>query len=140
MNNEDNTNNAGAPREQEKKDRKVDNLINIVENHTRTERHLEQYSDIGDPRHKENAREKQNLREKQIDELKDQLTGNEQNGPTQKEQLELEDVKENYEFGEGYIESNKDHMSQEDLQNLEKRQENRKIQIDNLEENTKEDN
>lgn len=138
MNNEHNTNNAGVPREQEKKDRKLDNLINIVENHTRTERHLEQYSDIGDPSHKENARDKQNLREKQIDELKDQLTGNEQNAPTQKQQLE--DLKENYQFGEGYIESNKNHMSQEDLQNLEQKQENRKIQIDNLEENTKEDN
>lgn len=138
MNDEGNTNNAGVPRQQEKKDRKLDNLINIVENHTRTQRHLEQYSEIGDPKHKENAKDKQNLREKQIDELKDQLIGNEQNAPTQKQQLE--DVKENYQFGEGYIKSNKDHMSQEDLENLEQRQENRKIQIDNLEENTKQDN
>jgi len=42
----------------EKKNKKVDNLINIVENHTRTERHLEQYSDIGDPIYKEMAVDK----------------------------------------------------------------------------------
>ena len=42
----------------EKNERKVDNLINLVENHTRTERHLEQYSHIGNPKYKEMAREK----------------------------------------------------------------------------------
>ena len=29
---------------QEKKERQLDNLTNLVENHTRTKRHLEQYS------------------------------------------------------------------------------------------------
>lgn len=51
----------------EKKDRQLDNLINIVENHTRTERHLEQYSHIGNPENKENARKIQDIREEQID-------------------------------------------------------------------------
>ena len=41
----------------EKKERKVENLIDLVENHTRTERHLEQYSHIGNPKYKEMARE-----------------------------------------------------------------------------------
>lgn len=31
----------------EKKERQLENLENLVENHTRTERHLEQYSHIG---------------------------------------------------------------------------------------------
>lgn len=57
----------------DKKERKVDNLINLVENHTRTERHLEQYSDIGNPIYKEMAREKQSAREEQIESLKNQL-------------------------------------------------------------------
>ena len=39
----------------EKKDRQLDNLINLVENHTRTKRHLEQYSNIGNVENKENA-------------------------------------------------------------------------------------
>lgn len=137
MDKNDNQNNSSVNGEQEKMDRKVDNLINIVENHTRTERHLEQYSDIGDPEYKEQARNKQDLREKQMDELKNQLTGNEKNAPTKEEQME--DLKQNYEFGEGYIASNKDHMNEEDLRNLERRQENRKIQMENLGENIKND-
>ena len=56
-----------------KKERKVDNLINLVENHTRTERHLEQYAHIGDPKYKKMAIEKQNVRENQIESLKNQL-------------------------------------------------------------------
>ena len=72
-----------------------------------------------------------------MDELKNQLTGNEKNAPTKEEQME--DLKQNYEFGEGYIASNKDHMNEEDLRNLERRQENRKIQMENLGENIKND-
>ena len=51
----------------DKKERKVDNLIHLVENHTRTERHLEQYSNIGDPKFKNMARAKQYIREEQIE-------------------------------------------------------------------------
>ena len=49
-----------------KKDRQLENLENLVENHTRTQRHLEQYSEIGDPENKENARKIQKIREEQI--------------------------------------------------------------------------
>lgn len=133
MNNENKTNNSNVPKEQEKKDRKMDNLINIVENHTRTERHLEQYSHIGDPVYKEAAREKQDLREKQIDELKHQLTGTNQNAPTKEEQIE--DLQKNYESSEEYIKNNKEYMNSEDLENLQKRQSNRKTQLENLKQN-----
>ena len=47
----------------EKKERQLENLENLVENHTRTKRHLEQYSYIGDEENKNNAREKQEIRE-----------------------------------------------------------------------------
>lgn len=133
MDDKENLNNIGVNREEEKRDRKLDNLINIVEKHTRTERHLEQYSHIGDPDNKENARNKQELREKQIDELKHQLIGYEKDTPTKQEQIE--NLKENYEFGEGYIENNKEHMNDIDLENLERKQENRKQQIENMQKN-----
>ena len=136
MNDKDN-NKIDINREHEKKDRKLDNLINIVENHTRTQRHLEQYSNIGDPKYKEIARNKQDLREKQIDELKQQLTDYDENYISKEKQLE--NLKENYEFGKNYIQSNEDHMNEEDLQNLNQKQVNRKIQIENLEENIKND-
>jgi len=117
--------------EQEKKGRKIDNLINLVENHTRTERHLEQYSNIGKPEFKKQARDKQDIREKQIDELKYQLCGSEKCAPTAKEQIE--DIKENYELGKQYYERYKENMSEEDLQNLQRKQENRKTNLQNLE-------
>ena len=115
----------------EKKDRQLDNLINIVENHTRTERHLEQYSHIGNPENKENARKIQDIREQQIEDLKDQIKGV-SNKQTKKEQLE--NVVEKYINAEGYIRNNRDNMSDEQLNNMEKKQDNREIQIENLEE------
>jgi len=87
--------------EQEKNERKLDNIINIVEKHTRTERHLEQYSDISTPENKQKAIEKQALREKQIDELKGQIVGEKQN----KQDYELEDLKKNYKIGIDYYEN-----------------------------------
>ena len=114
-----------------KKGKKVDNLINTVENHTRTKRHLEQYSEIGDIEFKEKARDKQVIREKQINDLKDQLIGVSKDGKASS--IQLDDLKTNYEFAEEYMKNNKDHMNKEDLSNLEKKQNNRKVQIENLE-------
>ena len=59
--------------EQEKKERQLDNLTNIVENHTRTKRHLEQYSEIGEPKYKDMAREKQEKREENMQKLKQEI-------------------------------------------------------------------
>ena len=115
----------------EKKDRQLDNLINLVENHTRTRRHLEQYSHIGDPENKENARKIQEIREEQIEELKDRIKGVEDK-QTREEQLE--NVIERYVNTAGYIHNNKDNMSDEQLNNMEKKQDNREIQIENLKE------
>ena len=42
----------------DKKEKQVENLVNLVEKHTRTERHLEQYSNIGSREGKERARDK----------------------------------------------------------------------------------
>lgn len=115
----------------EKKDRQLDNLINIVENHTRTKRHLEQYSHIGNPENKENARKIQDIREEQIQDLKDKIKGV-SNNQTREEQLE--NVIEKYVSTAGYIHNNEDKISEEQLNNMEKKQDNREIQIENLEE------
>lgn len=115
-----------------KKERQLDNLINLVENHTRTERHLEQYSQIGDKENKENARDKQELREKQIIELKEQIKGERDTSSVEEQ---IQDLKEKYDSTEGYIENNKDNMNEEELENIKERQENRRIQLENLEDN-----
>lgn len=116
--------------DENKKERQLDNLVNIVENHTRTERHLEQYSHIGDPENKENARKKQDVREGEMDNLKNHII---QEKETVEEQLE--NLKDNYVSSQGYIIKNKENMNEEMLEKLEKRQEHRKEQIENLQDN-----
>ena len=114
----------------QKKERQLENLENLVENHTRTERHLEQYSHIGDRNKKDNAREKQDIREKQILELENKILGLDSN---EIPEVQLENLKERYESVQGYIENNRDKISEEDLKQLEEKQANRRQQIANLE-------
>ena len=115
--------------ESNKKDRQIDNLINLVENHTRTERHLEQYSHIGNKDNKEHARQIQDIREEQIDDLRNKLNGN---GDIQTREEQIENLEDKYENTQEYLEHNKETMNPQDLQNLENKQEKRKIQLDNL--------
>ena len=114
----------------EKKERQLENLENLVENHTRTERHLEQYSHIGDKDNNDNAREKQDMREKQILELENKILGLDSN---EIPEVQLENLKERYASVQGYIENNRDKISEEDLKQLEEKQANRRLQIANLE-------
>lgn len=112
-----------------KKDRQLDNLINLVEKHTRTERHLEQYSHIGDEENKDHARRIQDVREEQIDDLKNKLNGKDNiQGPSE----QLENIEQKYESTKSYIENNKNSINNEMLKNMENKQDNRKNQINNL--------
>ena len=115
--------------DKEKIERQVDNLINTVERHTRTERHLEQYSNIGNPYFKDEAREKQSVREKQIVDLKSSILGeHDKISPDE----HLENLVENYDSTQGYINKNRDGLSSEQLENMEKRQSNRRVQMQNM--------
>ena len=113
----------------EKKERKIENLIDLVENHTRTERHLEQYSHIGDPKFKDMAREKQAVREAQIDSLKDQLTNEH---PKISTEQHFENLKDNYEKSINYLENNYRNMSQEQIDNMIQKQFNQEKQIEQM--------
>lgn len=115
--------------EQVKKERQLDNLTNLVENHTRTKRHLEQYSEIGEPKYKDMAREKQEKREENIQKLKQGILDEEENQTVEEQ---IDNLQDNYEAAERYIDANSDTMSSEDLQNLQNKQENRKNQLNNL--------
>ena len=115
--------------DKEKQERQLDELINTVERHTRTERHLEQYSNIGDQYYKDEARKKQSVREKQIVDLKEKIMGNEDK-LTHEEQFE--NLLDNYESAEGYISNNIESMDQEQLDNMEKKQANRRMQMQNI--------
>lgn len=115
--------------DQDKKERQLDNLTNLVENHTRTRRHLEQYSEIGDPEFKEMAREKQEKREENMYKLKQEILDKDENETTQEQ---FENLQDNYESAQRYIEANQDTMAPQDLQNLQEKQQHRKEQMENL--------
>jgi len=114
----------------EKKERQLENLENLVENHTRTQRHLEQYSHIGSRENKENAREKQDIRERQILELENKILGLDSN---EIPEVQLDNLKQRYESIQGYINNNRDKIAPDILEQLEEKQGNRLKQIANLE-------
>ena len=115
----------------EKKERQVENLVNLVEKHTRTERHLEQYSHIGSKDSKEREREKQDIREEEIDKLKNKIISDN----TERKVEQVQNLTDNYKGAQIYMEENYEKMADERLKNMQNRQQNRKEQIENLSEN-----
>ncbi len=106
---------------------RIEELENIVESHTRTERHLEQHSDISSPENVRAAKEKQAEREDHIEILEDKIVNN---GRT--DNNETEGLEKNYTFAKGYMEHNKEHMDPEALENLKEKQQNRRDKMDGL--------
>ena len=111
-----------------KKERQLDNLTNLVENHTRTERHLEQYSEIGSKENKDNARKLQGVRENEIQNLKTNIIKD--GFETTEEQIN--NIAENYKSTQRYMEDNYERIPEDRWENMEKKQENRKIQAESL--------
>ena len=94
-------------------------LENIVENHTRTERHLENHSDITSSKKLSEAIVKQCERESNIDSLEAKILNNGKRDPNQITQIN--GLEKNYTFAKGYMENNKDHMNQESLRQHEQK-------------------
>ena len=99
---------------------RINEMINLVEKHTRTERHLEQHSDISSPKHIEHAQRLQNIREENISNLKDKIVYGD-GGPTN----EKENIIKNMKFTGGYIKNNLGSMNDEQMENMKKAQVNR---------------
>lgn len=104
----------------------INQIIETVENYTRTERHLEQNQDITSPEQKRQADRIQNERREEIDNLTNKIVYGDNYNVKDNEQL-----KANYEKSETYMKYNADHMSSEDLRNLKEKQINRKEQLRN---------
>lgn len=118
------------------KEQQVDNLMNLVEKHTRTERHLEQYSHIGSEENKNRAREKQDVREQEMDNLKSKIVSN--NNESKYEQVQ--NLTNNYRSAQAYMEDNQNNIPEQNLQNMQRKQDNRKKQIENLSKNIQGEN
>jgi hypothetical protein len=107
-------------------ERRIDHLRNIVEKQTRTERHLEEHSDIS--KSQENithVKELQKERENEIQNLKDIIAHGDQNNNKQ-----LENTEKRLQYTNGYLNHNADHMDKETLNNTKEKQEHRKEQMD----------
>jgi len=107
--------------------RRIEQLENLVEAHTRTERHLEQHSDIASEEQLERAKELQRIREEEIEKLENIIAYGENY-----DNDELKNVQKNYEYTQGYINHNIDHMDEENLKKTLEKQEHRKEQIEFL--------
>lgn len=106
----------------------LNELENVVEKYTRTERHLEQHSDIANAESIDQAKEKQKEREEQIKTLENKIV----NGESSSKKAEIENVEKNIKYGEGYLNHNSENMNQRDLENLKDKQENRKDTLNSL--------
>lgn len=110
------------------KHEKTKNMVEEIERltncYTRTERHLEQHSDIASEERIKDAKELQKERMELINKLEDKIAYGENYN-----QNELKNLKEKHDSTEGYMNHNSDHLNKSDLNNLKEKQENRENQI-----------
>ncbi|MFT5874056.1 MAG: hypothetical protein ACI8WT_003016 [Clostridium sp.] len=106
---------------------RIEALENIVESHSRTERHLKEHSDISSAKKVKEATEKQAHREYNIEILEDKIVNGGQN-----KYNELEGLEKNYAFAKGYMEHNEDHIDEGALENMKEKQKNRRDKMSGL--------
>ncbi len=112
----------------EENERRIEHIENLVEKQTRTQRHLEEHSDIShSPENIQHVKEIQKERQSEIDHIKDKVAYGDSISNQQKENTEKRLV-----FTEGYLNHNADHMNQKDFQNAKAKQERRKDQLDSM--------
>ena len=110
------------------KERRVDHLVNLVEKQTRTERHLEEHSDISSsPENIEHAKQVNEERQKEIENLKNILAHGENYNNNYKENTEKRLL-----YSEGYLNHNAEHMDDKSFKNAKAKQEHRKEQLDQI--------
>jgi hypothetical protein len=106
----------------------VEHLVNLVEKQTRTERHLEEHSDIShSPDNIEHAKQVNEERQGEIDNLKNILAHGENCNNDYKENTEKRLI-----YTEGYLNHNAEHMDEKSFKNAKEKQEHRKEQLDQL--------
>lgn len=108
-------------------EKRVDQLIDLVEKHSRTERHLEEHSDIADPEAIRHTEDIQREREKEIENLKEVIAHGKNVNVD-----DLSNLQRNYEFTDRYLEENANHIDHKTLKRTLEKQENRKGQLDNM--------
>lgn len=108
-------------------ERRIEELLNINNRYVRTQRHLEQYSDITDPHRLEHAFKIQDERENRMENLKNIIAYGKH-----EEVNEVDNIKRNLEFAEGYLENNASRMDEFTLDRTMEKQSHRKEQLEFL--------
>lgn len=109
-------------------ERRIDHLVNLVEKSTRTQRHLEEHSDISSsPENIQHAKEIQKERKEEIDNLKNIIANGDDSRNNHKKNTE-----KRFLYAEGYLNHNADRMDKEAFKNAKERQEHRKEQLDSF--------
>lgn len=108
-------------------ERRINELLNINNRYVRTERHLEQHSDIADPENIKHSEKLQNERLQQMENLKNIIAYGEH-----EQEDQVENLQRNLEYTDGYINHNADKMDKETLEKTLEKQEHRKEQLDFL--------
>lgn len=108
-------------------ERRVEELLNINNRYVRTQRHLEENSDIASPEQLKHSFKIQNDREERMENLKNLIADN-----TQSRSENIDALEKRIEYTGGYIEHNSEDMDPESLENAKEKQANRKEQLENL--------
>jgi len=108
-------------------ERRIEELLNINNKYVRTQRHLEQHSDIASLDQLQHAFEIQKEREEKMENLKDLIV----NG-TQDREDNIKALEKRIAYTNGYLDHNCDKMDHVTLENAIEKQENRKEQLENL--------
>ena len=104
-------------------ERRIDQLVNLVEKNTRTQRHLEEHSDISSsPDNIEHAKEVQRQRSDQIENLKNKIAY----GDAHNREKQVENIEKRLRYTEGYLNNNTDHMDSETFKKTKENKEHRK--------------
>jgi len=109
-------------------ERRLDHLVDLVEKTTRTQRHLEEHSDISSPESIEHAKQLQEERQNQIENLKNIIA----HGDNNSREKHLKNTEKRYIYAEGYLNNNADRMDEQTLKNAMEKQEHRKEQMEQL--------
>ncbi len=108
-------------------EKRIEELLNINNRYVRTQRHLEENSDIASEDRIEHAYDIQNDRENRMEHLKNIITMEDND-----QENEVENLKKRIEYTDGYLEHNKDEMNSHSFENAVKKQKHRKEQLENL--------
>ncbi|NMA94407.1 MAG: hypothetical protein GX974_00020 [Clostridiales bacterium] len=106
-------------------ERRIDELLNINNRYVRTQRHLEQHSDLSHPDNLRHAEDIQQEREEEMDKLKSLIAYGEP-----EEEDEVDNLRRNLYHTDGYLEEQADDMDDFTLEKTKEKQSHRRQQLE----------